>query len=40
VNRDRRALLLAEDPWPDVAYDRGRKTLPGGPGIGPTRNPA
>jgi L-alanine-DL-glutamate epimerase-like enolase superfamily enzyme len=33
-------LLLAEDPWPGVAYDRGRITLPGGPGLGLNRSPA
>lgn len=27
-------LLLAEDPFPGVTYDRGRMTLPGGPGLG------
>ena len=27
-------LLLAEDPFPGVAYDRGRVTLPSGPGLG------
>lgn len=27
-------LLLAEDPWPGVRYDRGSMTLPGGPGLG------
>ncbi|MDP9069620.1 MAG: dipeptide epimerase [Actinomycetota bacterium] len=27
-------LLLAEDPWPGVVYDRGRVTLPPGPGLG------
>jgi hypothetical protein len=27
-------LLLAEDPYPGVSYDRGRVTLPPGPGLG------
>jgi L-Ala-D/L-Glu epimerase len=27
-------LLLAEDPFPGVAYDRGTMTLPAGPGLG------
>lgn len=27
-------LLLAEDPYPGVAYERGRLILPGGPGLG------
>jgi L-Ala-D/L-Glu epimerase len=27
-------LLLAEDPFPGVAYDRGRITVPPGPGLG------
>ena len=27
-------LLLAEDPFPGVTYDRGRVTLPPGPGLG------
>lgn len=27
-------LLLAEDPFPGVTYNRGRMTLPGGPGLG------
>jgi L-alanine-DL-glutamate epimerase-like enolase superfamily enzyme len=27
-------LLLAEDPFPGVAYDKGRMGLPGGPGLG------
>lgn len=27
-------LLLEEDPWPGVTYDRGRVTLPRGPGLG------
>ena len=27
-------LLLARDPYPGVAYDRGRMTLPDGPGLG------
>jgi L-Ala-D/L-Glu epimerase len=27
-------LLLAEDPFPGVTYDRGRVTLPRGPGLG------
>lgn len=27
-------LLLAEDPFPGVTYDRGRVTLPAGPGLG------
>jgi len=33
-------LLLAEDPWPGVAYSRGEMTLPPGPGLGLTRSPA
>jgi len=28
------ALLLADDPYPGVTYDRGRMTLPRGPGLG------
>lgn len=27
-------LLLADDPFPGVTYDRGRVTLPAGPGLG------
>lgn len=27
-------LLLQQDPWPGVTYDRGRVTLPRGPGLG------
>jgi hypothetical protein len=27
-------LLLAHDPHPGVAYDRGTVTLPAGPGLG------
>lgn len=27
-------LLLAEDPFPGISYDRGRMTLPTGPGLG------
>ncbi len=27
-------LLLAEDPFPGVTYDRGRVALPPGPGLG------
>ena len=27
-------LLLAEDPWPGITYDRGRMTVPEGPGLG------
>jgi L-Ala-D/L-Glu epimerase len=27
-------LLLASDPWPGVRYERGRMTLPPGPGLG------
>jgi L-alanine-DL-glutamate epimerase-like enolase superfamily enzyme len=28
------ALLLAEDPYPGVTYDRGTMTIPSGPGLG------
>jgi L-alanine-DL-glutamate epimerase-like enolase superfamily enzyme len=27
-------LLLAEDPFPGVTYDKGRMGLPTGPGLG------
>lgn len=32
-------LLLAEDPFPGVTYDRGAMSLPKGPGLGLTREP-